>query len=56
MQIQKEQDIPKGSVLAALQQRIQPNHSGWIDEYKAVLYALGIDPCMSFTDLRNKLK
>ena len=54
--IRKEKDIPEGSVLAALQQRIHPKHVGWIDEYKAVLYALNIDPDMSMFEFEAQMR
>ena len=56
MHIRKEEDIPKGSVLAALQQHINPKHVGWIDEYKAVLYALNIDPDMSMFEFEAQMR
>lgn len=56
MYIRKEKDIPEGSVLAALQQRIHPKHVGWIDEYKAVLYALNIDPDMSMFEFEAQMR
>lgn len=32
------------NIMEFLERGIQPNYVGWKDQYKAILYALGIDP------------